>query len=60
MSLSSARTPRLPVFASALLLVLGLGALAGCGVIQPGTPGHEPPLANRYNPVSGEVNSSGR
>lgn len=43
---------------SALLLSVCL--LSGCGVLVPGTPGHEPPSAGRYNPVSGEVNSSGR
>ena len=58
MSLTFAR--KLHVLLSAAALLLATGALAGCGVIQPGTPGHEPPLANRYNPVSGEVNSSGR
>lgn len=41
-------------------LLLCLSALSGCGVLTPGTPGHEPPSAGRYNPVSGEVNSSGR
>ena len=44
----------------ALAITLGLLALAGCGFVVPGTPGHEPPSAGRYNPVSGEVNSSGR
>jgi hypothetical protein len=33
--------------------------LSGCGGIQPGTPGHEPPAAGRFNPFTGE-NSSGR
>lgn len=42
---------------SALLAVVVLG---GCGAYQPGTPGHEPPSAGRYNAVSGEMNSSGR
>ncbi len=32
-------------------------ALAGCGLLQPGTPGHEPPNAGgSYNPVSHEDN----
>ncbi len=55
-----ARTTPVPTSARVLLIAVALCVLASCGVIQPGTPGHEPPLANRYNPVSGEVNSSGR
>ena len=47
-------------WAKALLLAAGLVALTGCGVVKPGTPGHEPPSAGRYNPVSGNVNSGGR
>ena len=39
--------------------LLALLALAGCGVIQPGTPGHEPPDGGSYNPVSG-TRSTGR
>ncbi len=42
------------------LMAAGLSALVGCGFIKPGTPGHEPPSAGRYNPVSGEFNSGGR
>lgn len=58
MSLTTDRMLHTLLSATALLLAIGL--LTGCGAIQPGTPGHEPPLANRYNPVSGEVNSSGK
>ena len=53
----AATSLRLP---ACLALLLGTALLAACGAIQPGTPGHEPPSAGRYNPVSGETNSSGR
>ena len=48
----------MPKLLRAALLLVPL-ALAGCGVIQPGTPGHEPPSGGSYNPVSGTV-STGR
>ena len=39
------------------LIPLGIAiALSGCGLLQPGTPGHEPPSAGSYNPVSHEDN----
>ena len=42
------------------LVLLSLSLLAGCGILMPGTPGHEPPSAGRTNSVTGELNSSGR
>ena len=36
--------------------LLTLLAVSACGFIKPGTLGHEPPSAGRYNPVSGEIN----
>ena len=42
-----------------ILLAFGLLALAACGEIQPGTPGHEPPSGGNYNPISG-TRSNGR
>ena len=33
-------------------MLLAMFALAGCGVVQPGTPGHEPPSGGNYNPIS--------
>ena len=41
-------------------LLLSVCLLSGCGVLMPGTPGHEPPTAGRTNSVTGELNSSGR
>ena len=40
--------------------LIALLAIAGCGMLVPGTPGHEPTTAGNYNPVSMETNSSGR
>lgn len=51
----------MPIFKPSWTCLAVLAAiLSGCGVLQPGTPGHEPPSAGRYNPISGETNSSGR
>ena len=55
-----AATPTRATRLQALLVTAGLLALAGCGPMQPGAPGREPSSAGRYNPVSGEVNTSGR
>ncbi|WP_158743336.1 hypothetical protein [Acidisphaera sp. L21] len=41
------------------ILLAALLALAACGAIKPATPGHEPPSASNYNPVSGTT-STGR
>ena len=45
-----------PIRAVVLAVTL---AVAACGVIQPGMPGHEPPSGGSYNPVSG-TRSTGR
>jgi len=39
-----------------IALAVVLFGLAGCGLAKPGTPGHEPPSASNYNPVSGTRN----
>lgn len=53
-------TLRFLALARGALIAAGLSGLVGCGFIKPGTPGHEPPSAGRYNPVSGDFNSRGR
>lgn len=35
-----------------IILALGLLVLSSCGVVRPGTPGHEPPDGDT-NPVTG-------
>lgn len=41
-------------------LLISLGILAGCGLLVPGTPGHEPALGGNYNPISREFNNGTR
>ena len=46
--------------AARLLVLAAVTGVAACGLLKPGTPGHEPPSDGRYNPVSGETNSGNR
>ena len=39
---------------NSIIVLLGVLLLAGCGEFHPATPGHEPPSAGNYNPVSHE------
>ncbi len=41
---------------TAAMLLLSCTVLAGCGVVRPGMPGHEPAGDGPYNPVSREDN----
>ena len=43
-----------------LVILAAVSGVAACGLWKPGTPGHEPPSAGRYNPVSGEENAGNR